>query len=169
MITIVRTSTLRALRAGATEAESAAEAARTEAETHRQEAQTATASATRAETALEDLRAKHAEATVAIARAKGELDTLRAQQLLDTEDRAALRMLLRTARKTATTPPHVFVLMRRGALHSVHTTREAAEDAAEREGAHPDGWLTHGAPGTDCPASAVLWRIQPMPIGPGSQ
>ncbi|MFD6324211.1 hypothetical protein ACFWOL_15375 [Streptomyces sp. NPDC058442] len=169
MIVIVRTRTLRALRASITEAETATQDARSDAEQHRQDAQTATDSAIRAETALEDLRAEHAALTAATARDAGALETLRAQHLLDTEDRAVLRMLLRTARKTAAAQKRVFVLLKRDRFHSVHTTREDAEKAAEREGAHPDGWLTHGAPGTDCPASEVLWRIQPTPIGTSSQ
>jgi len=164
MIAIVRTRTLRALRASITEAETAAEAARSDAEQHRQDAQTATDSAIRAETALEELRAEHAASIAASARIEGELETLRAQQLLDTEDRAVLRLLLRTARKTSAAQQRVYVLLKRGQFHSVHATREDAERAAERDGAHPDGWLTHGAPGTDVPASAVLWRIQPVPI-----
>jgi hypothetical protein len=169
MIAIIRTRTLRALRVSITEAETAAQAARADAEKHRQDARTAAASASRTENALEDLRAEHAALTAATARDSGELETLRAQHLLDTEDRAALRMLLRATRKTAAEPQLVFVLLRRGAFHSVHGSREAAEKAAERDGAHPDGWLTQGAPGTDRPESAVLWRIQPMPIGPSSQ
>lgn len=164
MIAIVRTRTLRALRTGLTEAETAAEAARSDAEKHQQDAQKATDSAIRAETALEELRAEHARTTTAAARAAGELETLHAQHLLDTEDRAVLRMLLRNARKTAAAQQRVFVLMRRGELHSVHPTREDAEKAAEREGAHRDGWFTQGAAGTDCPASEVAWRIQPMPM-----
>ncbi|ODA69535.1 hypothetical protein [Streptomyces sp. AVP053U2] len=157
MITIVRTRTLRALRASITEAETAAKAARTD------------DSAIRTETALEDLHAQHAALTAAAARDAGELQTLRAQHLLDTEDRAVLRTLLRTARKTAAAQQHVFVLMQRGALHSVHATREDAEQAAERDGAHPDGWLTQGVLDTDAPAYEVAWRIQPMPIGTSRQ
>ncbi|MET9762087.1 hypothetical protein ABZ016_24025 [Streptomyces sp. NPDC006372] len=164
MIRIVRTKTLRTLHAGLTEAETATASARAEAEQHRKEARTAADSAIRAETALEDLRTEHARTVTSAARNEGELETLRAQVLLDTEDRAALRMLLRTARKTATAQQHVFVLMRRGELHSVHPSREDAEKAAERDGAHPDGWLTQGAPGTDCHATEVAWRIQPMPL-----
>lgn len=169
MIAIVRTRTLRALRASITEAETAAATARTEAEHRRREAATATDSAIRAEAALEDLRTAHARGITATARAEGELETLRAQQILDTEDRAVLRKLLRTARKAAAAQQRVFVLLKRGQFHSVHATREDAEAAAEREGAHPDGWLTHGAPGTDVPPSEVLWRINPTPLGPSSQ
>ncbi|MFI2911136.1 hypothetical protein ACG2OD_23255 [Streptomyces sp. PDY-4] len=169
MIAIIRTRTLRALRTALAEAETAAQDARTEAVRHRQDAQDATASATRAETLLEDLRAEHAALTAATARDAGQLETLRAQHLLDTEDRAVLRMLLRTARKTAAAQQRVFVLLKRGQFHSVHPTREDAEKAAELEGAHRDGWLAHGAPGADVPASEVTWCIKPMPIGPSSQ
>jgi leucyl aminopeptidase (aminopeptidase T) len=168
MISIVRTRTLRALRDDITQAQQDAEDARANAEQHRQDAQTASASARRAETALEELRTEHASLTTAAARAAGELQTLRAQALLDTEDRAVLRMLLRTARKTAAAQQQVFVLLKRGQFHSVHASREDAEKAAEREGAHRDGWLTHGTP-TELPASEVLWRIQPVPIGTSSQ
>ncbi|WP_381562927.1 hypothetical protein [Streptomyces eurythermus] len=164
MIAIVRTRTLRALRTDLAAADSAAETARVLAEQHRRDAETATDSAIRAETALEELRAAHARSIADGARAEGELKALRAQALLDTEDRAALRMLLRQARKTTTAQQRVFVLLKRSQFHSVHTTREDAEKAAEREGAHPDGWLTHGAPGTNVPASEVLWRIQPVPL-----
>ncbi|MFJ1653679.1 hypothetical protein ACIOC2_20275 [Streptomyces sp. NPDC088337] len=164
MIAIVRTRTLRALRAGIAEAETAVEAARAETEQHRREAETATDSAIRAETALEDLRAERARTATSAARTEGELETLRAQVLLDTEDRAALRMLLRTARKAAVTQQRVFVVLKRGELHSVHGTREAAEKAAEREGAHPGGWFTQGGLGTCGPVSEVQWCIQPMPL-----
>ncbi|MFE6194157.1 hypothetical protein [Streptomyces sp. NPDC057838] len=164
MIRIVRTKTLRALQASITEAETATESARAEAEQRTNDVRRAADSAFRAETALEALRAEHARTVTSAARNEGELQTLRAQHLLDTEDRAALRLLLRTARKTATAPQQVFVLLKRGQFHSVHATRPDAEKAAEREGAHPDGWLTHGAPGTDVPASEVAWRIQPTPL-----
>jgi hypothetical protein len=156
VIAIVRTRTLRALRAGIAEAESAAAAARAEAET-------ATDSAIRAENALDALRTVHGDITAEAARAQGELETLRAQALLDTEDRAVLRMLLRTARKS-TGPKQVFVLLHRGQFHSVHESREGAEQAAERDGAHRDGWLTQGEPGTQRPDAEVLWRIRPIPL-----
>ncbi|MFF3928586.1 hypothetical protein [Streptomyces hirsutus] len=169
MIAIVRTRTLHALRAAHTEATRELATWIGDAVQRRQDARRATDSAIRAETALEDLRAQHAALTADAARDAGELETLRAQQLLDTEDRAALRLLLRTSRKTISEQQRVFVLLRRGAFHSVHGTREAAEKAAERDGAHPEGWLTQGSPGTDCPATDVLWRIQPADIGTGSQ
>ncbi|MFE4051218.1 hypothetical protein [Streptomyces sp. YIM B13518] len=170
MIAIIRTRTLRALRTALAEAETAAQDARTEAVRHRQDAQDATASATRAETLLEDLRAEHAALTAATARDAGQLETLRAQHLLDTEDRAVLRMLLRTARKTAAAQQRVFVLLKRGdQFHSVHPTREDAEKAAEREGADPHGWFTQGTPPTTAPGAELLWTIRPMPISPSSQ
>ncbi|PLW73312.1 hypothetical protein C0036_07940, partial [Streptomyces sp. DJ] len=97
------------------------------------------------------------------ARAAGELEALRAQVFLDTEDRAALRMLLRTARRSAA-PRHVFALLRRGELHSVHATWEEAHAAAEAEGASPTGWAPH-PPGELRPASEVEWRVQPVPLG----
>ncbi|WP_318203006.1 hypothetical protein [Streptomyces sp. SCL15-4] len=163
MIAIVRTRTMRALRADLAAAESAAETARALAEQHRREAEFATDSAIRAETTLEDLRDAHARSIADGARAEGELKALRAQALLDTEDRAALRMLLRQARKAAG-PRHVYVLLQRDRFHSVHESREAAEDAAERDGAPRDGWLTQGGPGTQHPDAEVLWRIQPVPL-----
>ncbi|GAA2218905.1 hypothetical protein [Streptomyces indiaensis] len=163
MIRIVRTKTLRALQAGITEAEAATASARAEAEQRTNDVRRAADSAFRAETALEALRAEHARTVTSAARNEGELQTLRAQQLLDTEDRAALRLLLRTVRKSAAAQ-QVFVLLKHGQFHSVHPSRPDAEKAAEREGAHPDGWLTHGAPGTNVPASEVLWRIQPTPL-----
>lgn len=169
MIAIIRTRTLRALRTALAETETAAQDARNDAEHRRREAQTATDSAIRAETALEDLRAEHARSITTAARTEGELETLRAQHLLDTEDRAALRMLLRQARKTTAAQQRVFVLLKRDQFHSVHPTREDAEKAAELEGAHRDGWMTHGAPGTDVPGTEVTWRIQPTPLGPSSQ
>lgn len=156
MIAIVRTRTLRALRTGLAEAEAATTAARSETET-------ATDSATRAENALEELRGTHASSLAQAAHAQGELDTLRTQTLLDTEDRAALRMLLRTVRKQAG-PRQVFVLLHRGRFHSVHGTREAAEKAAELDGAHPDGWLTQGEPGAQVPDAEALWRIRPTAL-----
>lgn len=163
MIAIVRTRTLRTLRTALADAETAAETARALAERLHQEVEIVADSAIRAETTLEDLRDAYARSIAGAARAEGELETLRAQQLLDTEDRAALRLLLRQTRKTAAAQ-RVFVLLKRGQFHSVHGTREAAEEAAEREGAHRDGWLTQGGPGTQCSGSEVLWRIQPVPL-----
>ncbi|MER6334650.1 hypothetical protein ABT298_36255 [Streptomyces sp. NPDC001034] len=166
MIAIVRTRTLRALRTGIDEAQTAAVAARAESEQHRKEGEIATDSAIRAEIALEELRAVLARTTADTARLEGELEILRAQSLLDTEDRQALRTLLRVTRKQNARADRVYVLYRFGKLHSVHATRDAAEIAAEAEGADRDGWTF---PATCCatpsPASEVPWRIQPLPLG----
>lgn len=136
MITFVRTRTLRGLHDQVADA-------RAEAEQHRQ--------------AAEELRA-------ALAHAEGELAVLRAQALLDTEDRAALRALLRTARKNNRTD-RVYVLFRRGALHSVHASIEAAEAAAEAEGAPRSGWTSHSPGAALPPAAEVAWRVQQLPLG----
>ncbi|MGW3955156.1 hypothetical protein ACWEKM_30420 [Streptomyces sp. NPDC004752] len=166
MIAVVRIRTLRALRTGLSEAEAGTAAARAESEQHRKEGEIATDSAIRAEIALEELRAALARTTADAARLEGELETLRAQSLLDTEDRQALRTLLRITRKQNARADRVYVLYRFGELHSVHAARDAAEIAAEAEGAPRDGWTS---PTTCCatppPASEVPWRIQPLPLG----
>jgi chromosome segregation ATPase len=98
-------------------------------------------------------------------RVECELKVLRAQHLLDTEDRAALRTLLRIVRKQQDRADRVYVLFRRGELHSVHATHEGAEAAAEAEGAPRSGWTTP-APGAALPPAAeVAWRVQPLPLG----
>ncbi|MFF9002636.1 hypothetical protein ACF1GW_35565 [Streptomyces achromogenes] len=163
MIAIVRTRTLRALRTDLAVAETEVETARARAEKLQQEVEIVSDSAIRAETALEDLRAAHARSIADGARAEGELKALRAQDLLDTEDRAVLRMLLRQARKTAG-PQKVYVLLRYGAFHSLHETREAAEEAAERDGADPTAWYTQGGTGPQYPADEAAWLIQPVPL-----
>ncbi|SOD67055.1 hypothetical protein SAMN06297387_12847 [Streptomyces zhaozhouensis] len=86
--------------------------------------------------------------------------------LLDHEDQVALRALLRQARRQAR-DPGVWVLLERGELHSVHSTREDAEDAAEALGAPRDGWTWQTSPAEDVrrTATEVLWRIQRMPLG----
>ncbi|MEL3944852.1 hypothetical protein [Streptomyces sp. LNU-CPARS28] len=147
MFRFVRTTTLDALRSEVT-------TARAEAAQHHADA----AAATRAHQAeANDLRA-------ALARAEGELSALRPQTLLDAEDRVALRMLLRSARRQNAAPARVFVLFQRGALHSIHATQDGAEAAAEAEGAPRSGW-TSLAPGASVPAaSEVLWRVQPLPL-----
>ncbi|MFJ1613861.1 hypothetical protein ACIODT_10555 [Streptomyces sp. NPDC088251] len=167
MIAIVRTHTLRALRDSVSEAETKAAAARAEAEQHQWSSELATDSVIRAEDALEEQRTALAQATVTAARLEGELETLRAQSLLDTEDRQALRTLLRITRKQNSRADRVYVLFRFGELHSVHATQDAAEIAAEAEGAPRDGWAS---PATCCdgapsPASEVPWRIRTLPLG----
>ncbi|MCQ8830690.1 hypothetical protein [Streptomyces malaysiensis] len=158
MIAVCRTRTLRTLRADLMTAEA-------EAEEPRREAEIVTDSAIRAETALEELRAELVRATADAARLEGELETLRAQSLLDTEDRQALRMLLRTVRKQSALTDRVYVLFHRGALHSVHATLDAAEAAAEAEGAPREGWTAHTPGAALPPAAEVLWRVQPLPLG----
>ncbi|SCF79653.1 hypothetical protein [Streptomyces sp. Ncost-T10-10d] len=167
MIAVVRTRTLHALRASRSEAETATAAARAEAEQHQLEGALATDSAIRAESAVEELRAALARTIADAARLEGEVETLRAQSLLDTEDRQALRMLLRTTRKQSTRADRVYVLYRLGEMHSVHATRDAAEIAAEAEGAARDGWTssTTCCDGFPAPASEVPWRIRPVPLG----
>ncbi|WP_405740471.1 hypothetical protein OG422_05815 [Streptomyces sp. NBC_01525] len=158
MIALVRTRTLRALRDGLSEAETATTAARAEAAQRQQSA----------EIALEEQRAALAQAAVDVARLEGELAALRAQSLLDTEDRQALRTLLRTVRKQlAREADRVHILFRSGELHSVHATRDAAEIAAEAEGASRDGWISLPASWTDSPASAseTRWRLQSFALG----
>ncbi|MFJ9037452.1 hypothetical protein ACIRF8_12795 [Streptomyces sp. NPDC102406] len=119
----------------------------------------------RAEHTVDRLYQQLADTRAALARAEGERDTLRAQNLLDTEDRAALRMLLRTARRQSRTTDRVHVLFRYGALHSIHANHDGAEEAAEQLGAPRDGW-TAEPPGAGLPpASEVEWRIQPLPLG----
>lgn len=139
-------------------------ALRKEAATLRSEAEQHAGSRIRAEDDNEQLRRQLTEAITAAARAEGQLEAMRAQHLLDTEDRACLRMLLRTARKQAR-DDRVYVLFRHGALHSVHATHEAAEEAAEAEGAPRGGWTAY-APGAALPpAVETPWRVQPLPLG----
>ncbi|MER5357553.1 hypothetical protein [Streptomyces sp. NPDC002785] len=149
MIAIVRTRTLHALRARVSEAETA----RVEAERCLEQSG--------------NLRVVLDRAIADAARLDGELETLRAQSLLDTEDRQALRTLLRIARKQAARADRVYVLFHFGELHSVHATQDAAEIAAEAEGAPRDGWAS---PATCCGgaparASEVPWRIRTLPLG----
>lgn len=145
MIRVVSTSTLTALHTARAEAE--------------QQQHQAAESAHRAEAALAELRCE-------AARLKGELSALRAQSLLDTEDRQALRTLLRVTRKqTAALSERVFVLFHRGAVHSVHPSQESAEVAAEAEGAPRSGWTAHTPGAALPPASEVAWRVQALPLG----
>ena len=162
MIAVVRTRTLNALRSGVSQAEAETAAARAESEQRRKEGEVAADSADRAELAVEELRAALARSTANAARLEGELETLRAQSLLDTEDRQALRTLLRTTRKQSAKADRVYVLFRHGELHSVHASVEAAEFAAEAEGADRSGWTSHMPGAALPPASEVVWRVQPL-------
>ncbi|MET8740311.1 hypothetical protein [Streptomyces sp. NPDC004728] len=156
MIAIIRTRTLRALRTGVAEAESAAETARTETEQHRQAADLATDSAIRAETVVEDLLRSTAAAVA---------DAVRAEQ-----DTKVLRQQLAAAR-----PATVFVLLRYGNLHGIYRSRQAARQVAEKYGADPAGWF-EGPPGEECPcggcapAREIEWQVKPVPLAdlPGS-
>ncbi|MCX5340507.1 hypothetical protein [Streptomyces atratus] len=167
MIAIVRTRTLHALRDSLTEAETEAKAARAEAEQCLEQSGNMLDVASRAEDAAEELRAALTQATLDVAHLEGELETLRAQSLLDTEDRQALRTLLRTTRKQNARADRVYVLFRFGELHSVHATQDAAEIAAEAEGAPRNGWTspTTCCDGAPSPASEVPWRIRTLPLG----
>jgi len=119
----------------------------------------------RAETTVELLGKERDAARDDLAHALGELETLRDQQLLDTEDRAALRALLRTARRQEQRTDRVYVLLRFGRLHSVHTSQDEAEAAAESAGADRAGWMS-GEPGAALPpACEVPWRIQQLRVG----
>lgn len=167
MIALILTRTLNALRTDLAKAEATAKAARSKGEQHELERDLATDAAARAETTGETLRAALTRVNEDAARLQGELEALRAQSLLDTEDRQVLRMLLRTARKQSSRADRVYVLYRFGDLHSIHATADAAEIAAEAEGAARDGWTPHTTccDGAVVPASEVRWRIQPVPLG----
>ncbi|WP_103528919.1 hypothetical protein [Streptomyces sp. SM12] len=87
------------------------------------------------------------------------------QVLLDHEDRVVLRTLLRTARRQEERDRDtVYLLYRRGELHSVHSSREGAETAAEGEGAAPGGWISvpPGAPRPSDSDSPAGWCIEPV-------
>ncbi|WP_008411501.1 hypothetical protein [Streptomyces sp. SM8] len=115
----------------------------------------------------ESLRHQLAEARAALIAAETERDGLRAQQLLDTEDRAALRLLLRTARKQQAGPSQVYVLTRDRAYHSAHITRDAAMDAAAAAGAPCDGWSSHPVD-AEPPQGSTSWSIRTVPLGDAS-
>lgn len=173
MIRIVRTRTLREADSQVVELHHRAECQRTRAEELAAEIvgmqQAANHSADfliRAEDDAERLHKQLLAARDDAARVRGELDALRSQHLLDTEDRVVLRMLLRTARKQQARTDRVHVLYRFGVVHSVHATRDAAETAAEDEGADRGGWTS---PSTCCvtppEASEIPWRIQSLMLG----
>jgi hypothetical protein len=97
--------------------------------------------------------------------ARKQVEDALAQVLLDAEDRVALRALLRTARKQAKALDRVFVLFRYGALHSIHASMDAAEIAAEAEGAPRSGWTSQPPGAASPPADQVAWRVQPLKLG----
>ncbi|MFI0873042.1 hypothetical protein ACH4TM_01305 [Streptomyces parvus] len=165
MITVIRTRILNTLRTDLATAEADAEAARVEANACLEQSGDMLDHLTHADDMADVLRAELDQSRLDAARLEGELEALRAQVLLDTEDRQALRTLLRATRKQNQRADRVYVLFHRGRLHSVHPTVEAAEIAAEAEGAPRSGWTTH-TPGVALPpACEVTWRVQPLPFG----
>ncbi|MBV7245713.1 MULTISPECIES: hypothetical protein [unclassified Streptomyces] len=167
MITLIRTRTLNTLRTDLATAETEAQAARVEANACLEQSGDLLDHLTHADDVAEELRAELDQSRLNAARLEGELEALRAQVLLDTEDRQALRTLLRATRKQNQRADRVYVLFRFGELHSVHATSTAAELAAEAEGAARVGWTPHTTccDGTTAPASEVRWRIQPVLLG----
>lgn len=162
MFRIVRTDTLRQVSSQAVELHDRAETQRLRAE--RAEQALEAEAAIRVKTATEQHQNHIHELTQALGRAEGALEVLRAQHLLDTEDRAALRMLLRAARRQARPADRVYALFRLGKLHSLHATPGAAEATAEAAGADRAGW-TAPEPGAALPpASGVPWRVQALPL-----
>ncbi|MGK5497555.1 hypothetical protein [Streptomyces sp. URMC 125] len=160
MFRIIRTTTLAALHADRVELA----AVRAELEATRAARQAAEGREADAAIREEDTAIDLEKTRVELAAVRAELETLRAQHLLDTEDRATLRALLRTARKQAARN-HVYALFRHGQLHSLHATTEAAEEAAEAEGAPREGWTTLKPGAALPPAAEVAWRVQPLPLG----
>jgi septal ring factor EnvC (AmiA/AmiB activator) len=166
MIALIRTRSLNVLRSRVSEAEAEVAAARSEAEKCLEQSGNLLNSLEQAEESERELRITRDRATADAARFEGELEALRAHSLLDTEDRQALRMLLRTVRKQSGRADRVYVLYRFGDLHSVHVTRDAAEIAAEAEGAPRDGWTSSTTCcASESPAAEIPWRIRPVPLG----
>ncbi|MGX2996180.1 hypothetical protein JNUCC64_18165 [Streptomyces sp. JNUCC 64] len=71
-----------------------------------------------------------------------------------------LEEALRAARRAPVAPGMVVVLLRWGAVHSVHASVHDAEASAVAHGADPSGW----GPPSSLPASQVAWRAVPMPV-----
>lgn len=171
MIRIDRTRTLRETDSRIAEANDRAETERTRAdvlETQLAESDRAAIytgeSLLLAQDTIKLLQKELAAARDELAHTKGQLEPLRAQHLLDVEDRVVLRALLRTARRQQDRTDRVYALFHHGQLHSLHTTPDAAEVAAEAEGAPRSEW-TAGGPGADIPpADEVAWRIQQLPL-----
>ncbi|KOU78988.1 MULTISPECIES: hypothetical protein [unclassified Streptomyces] len=113
---------------------------------------------------IEQAHAERDEARAERDKLRAELDAARAQVLLDAEDRVALRMLLRSVRKQAAPVDRVYALFHRGTLLSLHRSVEAAERAAEAEGAPRDGWTAHQPGAAFPPACEVTWRVQPLTV-----
>ncbi|SCK30523.1 hypothetical protein YUYDRAFT_03451 [Streptomyces sp. ScaeMP-e48] len=165
MISLIRTRTLNTLRTDLATAEAEAKNARVEANACLEQSGDMLDHLTHADDVADGLRADLAQSRLDAARLEGELEALRAQVLLDTEDRQALRTLLRATRKQNQRADRVYALFHQGRLHSVHPTVEAAEIAAEAEGAPRSGWTTRAPGGPLPPACEVTWRVQPLPFG----
>ncbi|MEV7294211.1 hypothetical protein AB0N79_21710 [Streptomyces microflavus] len=165
MIALIRTRTLNTLRTDLATAETEAQAARAEANACLKQSGDMLDHLTHADDVADGLRTDLAQSRLAAARLEGELEALRAQVLLDTEDRQALRTLLRATRKQNQRAERVYALFHQGRLHSVHPTVEAAEITAEAEGAPRSGWTTHTPGAALPPACEVTWRVQPLPFG----
>ncbi|MBK3542459.1 hypothetical protein [Streptomyces sp. MBT60] len=165
MITLIRTRTLNTLRTELAMAETEAENARAEADKCLEQSGELLDYLTHADDVAGELRSELAQSRLDAARLEGELEALRAQVLLDTEDRQALRTLLRVTRKQNQRADRVYALFHHGRLHSVHPTVEAAEIAAEAEGAPRSGWTAHTPGAALPPACEVTWRVQPLPFG----
>ncbi|MDA5284635.1 hypothetical protein [Streptomyces sp. Isolate_45] len=114
---------------------------------------------------IRQVTAERNQARAEAAEAGAEVAEARAQVLLDAEDRVALRTLLRVARKQGDALTRVYVLFRRGTLHSLHRSMAEAERAAEAEGAPRDGWTAHTPGAAFPPAAEVPWRVQPLALG----
>ncbi|WP_431776994.1 hypothetical protein [Streptomyces cucumeris] len=151
MIAICRTRTLRALRADLVEAQAATGAAQSEAEKYSREAGLLNDGLIRAEAGVEDLLRRVAETTAAVLEADREAEVLR-RRLAEAEARAAA-------------PRTVFVLLRRGALHSVHESRGAAEKAAVADGACACCWVAVTAGDVARSGYDEPWVIRPFVLG----
>lgn len=165
MIALIRTRTLNTLRTELATAETKVESARAEANACLEQSGDLLDHLTHADDVADELRVELAQSRLDAARLEGELEALLAQVLLDTEDRQALRTLLRATRKQNQRAERVYALFHQGRLHSVHPTVEAAEIAAEAEGAPRSGWTTHTPGAALPPACEVTWRVQPLPFG----
>ncbi|MFI9028838.1 hypothetical protein [Streptomyces sp. NPDC053560] len=59
-----------------------------------------------------------------------------------------------------------YVLFHRTQIHGIYTTLEAAEAAAEQQGAAPSGWVDTPADAPKGGSPETLWRIIGMPVQP---
>ncbi|MFB8044167.1 hypothetical protein ACFC8F_23135 [Streptomyces hydrogenans] len=113
---------------------------------------------------IKTVTAERDEARAEAEGGRAEVEEARAQVLLDAEDRVVVRALLRTARKQAAKPEQVVVLFKDGTVHSLHTSRDAAEAAAEEEGVARDGWVNPLGSGMP-PVLETGWCIRTFRLG----